>query len=408
MAELYSVFAQRCDEGERHCSRCSAVHPHWRQRRLSTRPNLLLVVLVRETPKESGGDCSGGRERVMPEDELSLAGVGDFELQGVLYRETARSATPRFSCASRTPSQDFWIFDERGAMPLPLQLSRVKAHSVHALLLGRPGGSVTFAGSGAPPSNSAAAVRGADEDAAKARAELAASAPPRQKSFHGVGSGGGSFGAEGTKARSRASSAPPAAAVVHARAPSDVLNGDLHRCNLGEGVIADIERVFGAGHKAVIDAAWSRDWAGWRELLRFARAQDGQTDDDEAYFQAVFPQVAEVVKRFLLLAVQNSAEVAGTEEERLQALEERGFQRGRGQTFGDNNCCTDSFLQLLMDSGVLRRSITLDERRLACAEFRAFLLSDAEDRLRPRDLRGAVAPERFSDLFPRHRQTHGF
>ena len=334
----------------------------------------------------------------MPEDELSLAGVGDFELQGVLYRETARSATPRFSCASRTPSQDFWIFDERGAMPLPLQLSRVKAHSVHALLLGRPGGSVTFAGSGAPPSNSAAAVRGADEDAAKARAELAASAPPRQKSFHGVFSGGGSLGAEGTKARSRASSAPPAAAVVHARAVSDVLKGDLDRCNLGVAVIADVERVFGAGHNAVIDAEWSRDWAGWRELVRCARAQDGQSE--EAYLEAVIPQVAEVVKRFLMLAVQNSDEVPGTEEERLRALEERGFKRGRGQTFGDNNCCTDSFLQLLMDSGVLRRSITLDERRLACAEFRAFLLSDAEDRLRPRDLRGAVVPERFSDLFP--------
>ena len=109
-----------------------------------------------------------------------------------------------------------------------------------------------------------------------------------------------------------------------------------------------------------------------------------------------------------MLAVQNSDEVPGTEEERLRALEERGFKRGCGQTFGENNCCTDSFLQLLMDSGVLRRSITLDERRVACAEFRAFLLSDAEDRLRPRDLRGAVAPERFSDLFPRHRQTHGF
>ena len=209
-----------------------------------------------------------------------------------------------------------------------------------------------------------------------------------------------------SRARFRASSAAPAAAIVDAPAVSDVLKGSLDRCNLGVGVLADLERAFGDGYKGVIDAEWSRDWAGWRELAEYAMGQAWQSD--EAYLEALIPQVAEVVKRFLMLAVQNSDEVLGSEEERLRALNERGFKRGVGHTFAENNCLTDSILQLLVASGVLRSSISVEERRVACAAFRASLLSDADERLRPRDLRGAAVPERFSDLFPRHRQTHGF
>ena len=43
-----------------------------------------------------------------------------------------------------------------------------------------------------------------------------------------------------------------------------------------------------------------------------------------------------------------------------------------------------------MDRGVLRSAITLEERRLGCAAFRAFLVAHPDERLRPRDLRGAV------------------
>ena len=222
------------------------------------------------------------------------------------------------------------------------------------------------------------------DDPEKARNLLASVEVPRRKSRRApVDAGGGS-----SAALSASAGFPEAAAA--APPVSSVLLGSLDRCNLGAGVLADLGRALGDDYLAVVDANWSRTWVGWQSLVEYVCSQAWQ--GDEGYLDAVVPHVANVVKRFLMVAAQNSG-VPGSDEERLRALSASGFRRGVGLTFGLNDCCADSLLQLLMAGGVLRPSITVEERRVACASFREYLLLDADEHVRPRDLRGQVCPE---------------
>lgn len=85
-------------------------------------------------------------------------------------------------------------------------------------------------------------------------------------------------------------------------------------------------------------------------------------------------------------------DVSGTDRAAIRHLESLGWQYGRGQVWGANNCFLDSLLQLLVQAGHLA-AMAPDERRQACRDCRAALLLSPA--LHPRDGEGRLDPTAY-------------
>jgi hypothetical protein len=85
------------------------------------------------------------------------------------------------------------------------------------------------------------------------------------------------------------------------------------------------------------------------------------------------------------LASQQADLACKSDQENLWELEGSGLVKGCGEVFGENNCCADSLLQLLMWHGILSAAISKEQRQEACAGNRSALnVSDPALGLRPR------------------------
>ena len=94
---------------------------HVQQRRVASRPNVL-VVQVRRTVEESRDAL---RHPVLVEEELSLPGVGAFELAGVVYHRGPRVTSGHYTSVSRGPDGMFWRFDDESVWRSALEIGRV-------------------------------------------------------------------------------------------------------------------------------------------------------------------------------------------------------------------------------------------------------------------------------------------
>ena len=79
---------------------------------------------------------------------------------------------------------------------------------------------------------------------------------------------------------------------------------DLCRGNLGAGVWATLEREFGDRALEVVNTGWAKDWCGWQDLV--ASVAEFDDLDEEAFMERSLGLVADTVRRFLMLAAQNS------------------------------------------------------------------------------------------------------
>ena len=107
VASLTDLYLQRCASREvlARCNsrKCGAVErEHDEQSRLSHLPEVLLVQLRRAGTRAS--------YPFAPEEHVSFAKCGSAELVAVVYETKAANGSRRFSCASRGPDGEFWLF----------------------------------------------------------------------------------------------------------------------------------------------------------------------------------------------------------------------------------------------------------------------------------------------------------
>ena len=216
--------------------------------------------------------------------------------------------------------------------------------------------------------------------------------------FRGVSSStGGSLPAVPVFPSSAANSSRPVAPAA-ARLPIyDFLEQALARDGLWQGVIREFQRSLGPRAQAIVNADWSIEWTGWMDLVDQVCARGAVHMDLTQRFECI----AATVRTFLLLAAQNSDLVLKSDAQRWAQLTRDGYVRRHGEEWGENDCCADSLLQLLMHAGVLHSSITPGQRRAACfANRQALLRGD----LYPRNVHGRRDPGAFLE-HDRHAQA---
>ena len=137
--------------------------------------------------------------------------------------------------------------------------------------------------------------------------------------------------------------------------------------NIEPPSLAQLEQHFGPRCSGVLNDSWALAWEGWTDLVTEVVAFTEL--DDDVYFELASEAVRVKLRVFVRLVYQNSRLPEQTDQARLCELG-RCFERRYGQVWGENNCCADSLLQLLIAHGVLDESIGGAERKLACQENR--------------------------------------
>jgi hypothetical protein len=139
--------------------------PHLLQRRVSTLPNVLLVQVQRSLSV----DGAPSRHVVYPEEKLSLRGLGDLELAGVVYHHGARANTGHYTCACRGQDDRFYYYDDsKQAQRVAGEISSVLPRNAVLLAYIRQRGRADFSGSAtsiAGPSVEAPSGSGGPADA---------------------------------------------------------------------------------------------------------------------------------------------------------------------------------------------------------------------------------------------------
>ena len=151
VTDLYYLWAkpeELVGDDARVCETCNGqLTSHVQQRRVSSRPNVL-VVQVRRTV---AGSSDVLRHPVRVEEELSLPDVGTFELAGVVYHSGQTFGSGHYTCASRGPDRQFWRYDDEVSRPTAVDIGRLLPRSVYVLVYTRPAGVTVFAGAGEVP-----------------------------------------------------------------------------------------------------------------------------------------------------------------------------------------------------------------------------------------------------------------
>ena len=126
-------------------------------------------------------------------------------------------------------------------------------------------------------------------------------------------------------------------------------------------------------------------WAGWEELVGEVIELSIGVAEEDVRLELMLDALARKMRGFVRIAVDNRAMPVCSDEDRIEQLRVRGWEKKFGLTFGQNNCLADSLLQLLVRCGVLSSEITEVQREEACAANRSSLQrSDPALGLRPR------------------------
>ena len=131
---------------------------------------------------------------------------------------------------------------------------------------------------------------------------------------------------------------------------------------------------------------WVETWGGWKE----AEEALAECHDDDSRSNVA----AEYVQRFSRVLLDNVNVTTKTDAVRRRELELTGKQLGFGLVHGNNECCADSLLQLLVvHQYVPQYASNAAIRKEACKKCRAFLKAHTDERLRPRQrtATGAIA-----------------
>ena len=172
--------------------------------------------------------------------------------------------------------------------------------------------------------------------------------------------------------------------------------------DIGQGMIAQVERERGAADGGErLNAEWSVDWHGWTELigqiaelttervqrLAVCDAADAQAIEND-FMEEATAFVQAKLRQFYVLSDQNSPIPGRTDAERCGELRvQHGLVKQHGEVWGRNDCCADSLLQLLIEHGVLARTIDAGGRNVACQANRNALCA-APDALKPKAIDG--------------------
>ena len=127
------------------CDKCAgAKTTHEKQVRICKAPNIL-VVQVRRVEDEQHDVI---RHAVVPEEDLSLPGLGQYELAGVVYHSGQRPTSGHYTCACRGPDRMFWRADDSHFLRATLDVERTLLKQVYSFVYTRPRGTAVFKGMG--------------------------------------------------------------------------------------------------------------------------------------------------------------------------------------------------------------------------------------------------------------------
>lgn len=127
---------------EAHCERCNADAAHRSQSRIWTEPNVL-VVQVRRGPEVNGQLV---RVPVSVEEQLSLPGLPDMTLVGVVYHNGVTLRTGHYTCVCRGPGGRFWYYDDdKPVQRMEKEVALIKPKEVYMVVYCRRDGSSRWA-----------------------------------------------------------------------------------------------------------------------------------------------------------------------------------------------------------------------------------------------------------------------
>ena len=114
-------------------------------------------------------------------------------------------------------------------------------------------------------------------------------------------------------------------------------------------------------------------WEGWTELY-------GVQEEDYAH---AFGKIPFRMARILLGYVDLPTLL---DHEQLDGLRNAGFRRGVGETHGNNNCCSDSLIQILASASLIPAELVGRRiwRKELCVALRSSLCAQADEKLQPR------------------------
>ena len=118
--------------------------PHEKQVRILKAPNVFAIQVSRV--EDERRDVV--RHAVVPEEELYLPGVGQFELAGVVYHTGRRPTSGHYHCACRGPDRMFWRGNDMQFTRATMDIERILPKQVYVLVYTRPRGAAVFAGMG--------------------------------------------------------------------------------------------------------------------------------------------------------------------------------------------------------------------------------------------------------------------
>ena len=195
VTELYYRWASLetvSDDNAIKCENCMGRKtPHEKQMRICSAPNILAIQVNRVENEQE----DVVRHAVIPEEDMSLPGLGQFELAGVVYHSGKRPTSGHYTCACRGTDRMFWRANDRDFTRATLDVERILPKQVYVLVYTRPRGAAVFNGMGvvgsAPARPREVASSGGSAAHVKGRAEetfpSAASTPTSLQRIEGIG-----------------------------------------------------------------------------------------------------------------------------------------------------------------------------------------------------------------------------
>ena len=139
VAEMY-MDACAPEHIQADCDRCQLRTVHESQSRMLTGPNVLVLQIRR-------GQNDGGllRTAVSVEELLSLPGLPDMELGGVVYHNGVTLQSGHYTSLCRGPGGRFWFYDDNKPVHrMEKEVAHIKPKEVYMVVYCRRGGSAAW------------------------------------------------------------------------------------------------------------------------------------------------------------------------------------------------------------------------------------------------------------------------
>ena len=156
------------------------------------------------------------------------------------------------------------------------------------------------------------------------------------------------------------------------------------------GVLASLVEELGEERtNRIASESWVVDLENWYNFAVDVLLIPGAPAGNDEAIQAIFPKARELMFQVVRIVNQQEhlAPLEGTnttDDEAIQALSASAMTLGSGNPWAQNDCLSDSLLQLLIDVGVVGAHVTPAERQIACKGLRNHL--NMHDALCPRDI----------------------